>query len=185
MTIERVIGEIKERLSHLERCSDQIPAVKTAGPAPSRKDMRWDDDQLPKPVGYVGDVPEYVEEYYQVRPLIQYSTGGDTATVLVWLHTWCRRKYNTFAQKNWSKAWTTDAKDGGNAVNVGELTTWLYSYIDDGNNTRQKSVSNGNMVEQGPHSQDNTPWPGFTPYKLTARSWSRGPTIEGREVSIG
>ncbi len=140
----------------------------------SHKNLTWDNDTLEVPDDYNGPVWEAVEESYHVIP-IEITNNDVTSTV--WLHSSARRKWNTFAQKNWSKAWTTDSKEGGNYVKVAELRTWLSSFISDGNNSREKSVSNGHFVEQGPHSQDNTPWPGFTPYQLCHQAWCKGPTI--------
>ncbi|MBN8203174.1 hypothetical protein [Bacillus sp. NTK034] len=130
------------------------------------------DDPLPEQT-LEGFSPEYSIESYSVVPL----TDPNTKTT-VWLHSSARKRWNLFKQENWSKAWTTKSKDGNDYVDVSELTTWLYSYIEDGNNTKHKTIYNGHYVEQGPYVQDHFPWPGFTPHELCHRAWCKGPRIE-------
>jgi hypothetical protein len=92
--------------------------MKTHAPAPP-SNLVWPDEELKVPDEFSGPAWEIVEENYAIFPFVV----EDEVSSVVWLHSYGRRKYNAFQQKNLSKAWTTDARAGGNSVDVAKLTT--------------------------------------------------------------
>jgi hypothetical protein len=120
--------------------------------------------------------PIYEEETLIHAPIIQVVAGAERT---VWLHVSVKRWFpNIWEQAQSCKAWTTDAKVGGNRANVDKLFLQMYGYWDNGNNTDNYECRNCNYLASVIRRENNFPFP-VTKSKVsaTARCWgpNRGP----------
>ena len=102
----------------------------------------------------------------------------------VWLHCTVHREWDVFRQTQFVECSTTDSREGGNPVNVTELTAWMYGVWEDGTNTTQETILNGNYVRTQRKTQNDFPFP-HDPTQACGRGWSRGPTIGSPECCAG
>lgn len=124
--------------------------------------------------------PVHRESFVTSTPIYDEKTLN-----VVWLHREVSRWWDTYKQEQKCKAWTTDAKEGGNPVTVEEITAWMYGFWDDGNKTTQETAVNASSVETKTKLQQNFPWPGETPYQVCGKAWCKGPIIKGKKSCVG